>query len=83
MMLTKASLDHTDSVGNVQGVVVLAQPDIALLQSTRSDQSINLFAFNVVQIPDSGLDLSLVGLDVNNKYESIGIFDKLHRGFGC
>ena len=73
-----ASLDHSDSVGNIQGIIILAQSNIALLQSPRSNQSVDLFAFNIVQIPDSGLDLSLGGLNVHNKYESVGIFDKLH-----
>ena len=77
------SLDHTNTVSNIQGIVVLAESDVALLESPWGDQCVDLFAFNVVQFSDSILDLSLVGLDVHNEDQRIAVFDQFHGGFCC
>ena len=73
-----SNLDYTNSVGNIQGIIILAQSDVALLQSSGSDQSIDLFTFNVIQIPNGGLDLTLIGLNIHNKYQSVGVFNEFH-----
>ena len=77
------SLDDTNSVGHIKGIVVLAQSHIALLQTPGSDECVDLFAFNVVKLLNSSLDLSLVGLNVNNKDQSVAVFDQFHRGLCC
>jgi hypothetical protein len=77
------ALDYTNSVRNIQGIIILAQSHVALLQSPWGNQSIDLFAFNVVQIPHGSLDLTLVGLDVHDKYKGVGVFNELHRRLGC
>lgn len=82
LKLPLAPLDYTNSVSNIQGIVILAQSHIALLQSPRGNQGIDLLAFDIVQIPNSRLDLTLVGLNVDNENKRVGVFDKLHRRLG-
>jgi hypothetical protein len=76
----KSSLDHTHSVCNIERIVVLAQSDVALLQTTGSDESIDLFAFDAVKIPNGSLDLTLVRLNINNEDQGVAVFNQLHRG---
>ena len=72
------SLDYTNPVSNIQSIIILAQPDVTLLQTSRSDQCVNLFAFDIVKSFDGGLDLTFVGLNINNKNKSVAILDKFH-----
>lgn len=71
-------LNDSNSVGNIKGIVVLAQSNVALLQSPRSDEGVNLLAFNVVKFSDGGLDLTLIGLNIDNKNKCVAVFDQLH-----
>mmetsp|Transcript_22217 Transcript_22217/g.44962 ORF Transcript_22217/g.44962 Transcript_22217/m.44962 type:complete len:203 (-) Transcript_22217:58-666(-) len=77
-----ASLDHTDPVGNIKGIKVLAQSHVALLEPPGCNKSVDLVALNVVQVLNGRLDLALVGLDVHNEDEGVGVFDELHGGLG-
>lgn len=72
------SLDDTNSVRYIKGIVVLAQSHIALFEAPWSNERIDLFAFNVVQFTYSGLDLSLVGLNVDNEDQSVAVLDQFH-----
>jgi len=76
-------LDDTNAVGNIKSIVILAEADVALFQSSGSDQCVDLFTFNIVKLSYSILDLSLVGLDVNNENKCIAIFNQLHGRFSC
>jgi hypothetical protein len=42
------------------------------------DQSVDLDGVNVVQLLNSGLDLALVGLDVDNEDQGVVLLDLLH-----
>jgi hypothetical protein len=77
------SLDHTNSVCNIQSIIILRQSHVALLQSSWGNKSVDLFALNVVKIPYCCLDLTLVGLNVNNKYKCVAVFDELHGRLSC
>jgi hypothetical protein len=79
--LVLTHLDNPDPVGNIEGVEVLTQTNITLLQSPWRDESVHLITLNLVQILHRLLDLAFVGLDINNENESVAVFDKLHRGF--
>lgn len=43
------------------------------------DESVNLSSLDVVQLLHSILDLTLVGLDVNNENKGIVLLNLLHR----
>ena len=75
-------LNDTDSIGNIQGIVVFAESHVALLQASRSDQSVDLFTFNVVKLFYCRLDLSLVCLDIHNEDKSVAILNQLHGRLG-
>ena len=76
------ALDDSNSVRNIQCVVVFAQSYVALLQSPGSDEGIDLLAFDVVKLSDSSFNLTLVWLNVDNKNKRVAIFNKFHRRFG-
>ena len=78
-----SSLDDTNSVCYIQSIIIFAQPHVTLFQSPRSNQSIDLFAFDIVQFPYSSLDLALIGLDIDNEYQSVAVLNKFHRRLGC
>lgn len=74
-------LDNSDSISNIQCIVVFRQLHVALLQSSWGDESVDLLALDFVQFLDGGLDLALIGLDIHNKHESVTVLDKFHGGF--
>jgi hypothetical protein len=43
----------TDLVGNIQGIKILSEPDVCLLDTVRSDKGVNLGASYVVHLLDS------------------------------
>ena len=77
------SLDDSNPVGNIKSIIILAQLNITLLKSLRSNKSINLVTLNAVQFFDGVLDLTFVSLNINNENKSIRFLDKLHRRFSC
>ena len=83
LLVTSGPLDHANSVSNIESIIIFAQSYIRLLKSPGSDESVDLFAFNIVKLLDGVLDLALVGLDVDNENQSIAVLDKLHGGFCC
>jgi hypothetical protein len=82
-VLLVISLDDTNPVSNIKRIVVFAQSNIGLLQALGGNKSVDLFAFNIVKIPYSSLDLTLVGLKVNDKYKSVAVLNQLHGRLGC
>ena len=74
-------LDYPNPVRNIEGIEILAQTNVTLLQSPWCDKSVDLIAFNLVQILHRLLDLAFVGLNVHDKNESVAILDELHRRF--
>ena len=83
LLVTSGPLDHANSVSNIESIIIFAQSYIRLLKSPGSDESVDLFAVNVVKFPDRRFDLTLVGLDIDNKDQCIAVFDQFHGGFGC
>ena len=78
----RSTLDDTDPVGNIEGIEILGKADVGLLESTGGDEGVDLVTLDAVEVLDGGLDLSLVGLDVDDEDESIGVLDELHGRFG-
>lgn len=75
------SLNDSDSIGNIQCIVVFAQSHISLLLPSWCDQSVDLLAFDAVEVLHGLLDLALVGLNVNNEHKSIAVFNQFHGRF--
>src|SRR3954463_1793272 len=46
------------------------------------DESVNLDSINIVELLQSLLDLSLVGLDIDDEYKGIVFLDLLHGALG-
>ena len=49
----------------------------------KPDEGVDFGDVDVVQLLDGGLDLVLVGLDVDEEDQGVVVFDLLHRRFGC
>lgn len=75
-------LHVTNSVGNVQSVMVSGQSNVSLLGTVWSDQSVNLLNVNLVQLLNSSLDLVLVSLQANLEYQGVTVLDLLDSGLG-
>lgn len=77
------NLDYSDSVGNIQCIVILRQLDVAFLQTSRSNESVYFLAFNFVKILNGRLDLTFVGLNIDDENQCVAVFNQLHRRFCC
>merc|ERR1719222_1098144 len=76
------SLNDSDLVGDVQGVVVRGKADVGLLISSGSHQCVHLRDIDVVKLLDSRLDLVLVSFDVADEDQGVVVLDLLHGGLG-
>lgn len=68
------SLDNTNLVGNLEGIIISSEFDKSLLLSSWGDQSVDLADFNVVQILHNLFDLGFIGTDVANENKSVSVF---------
>jgi hypothetical protein len=71
----------THLVGNVEGIHVGMKTNVSLLLAVRSDQGVDAESIHVVQLLDGFLDLTLVGLDVDEEDESVVVLNLLHGVF--
>jgi hypothetical protein len=55
---------------------------LRILLNNIPDEGVDLDGVNVVELLESLLDLSLVGLDVNNEDEGVVLLDLLHGALG-
>ena len=76
------SLDDTDGVGYIEGVVVLGEADICLLKSIRADQCVHFVHLDLVDGLHRILDLSLIGTAIHDENKGIVLFDLFHRRLG-
>jgi hypothetical protein len=76
-------LDDSDSVGDIQSVVILSKSHIDLLEAPWCDQGVDLFAFDIVQFLDGRLDLTLVGRQGHDETQSVIVFNQFHTGLRC
>jgi hypothetical protein len=68
--------------GNVESINIGSQPRESLLGAVRSDEGVDLDGGDVVLLLESGLDLALVGLDIDDEDEGVVLLDLLHGGLG-
>jgi hypothetical protein len=73
-----SALDESNLVGNIKSISVSGQTDISLLLTVGSDESVDLGSVNIIKLLDGILDLSLVGLDINEEDEGVIILELLH-----
>merc|ERR1712071_464041 len=76
------SLNDSDLVCNVQGVVVRGKTNVCLLVSGGTHKGVDLGHIDVVQFLNSRLDLMLVSLEVADEDERVIILDLLHGRLG-
>lgn len=74
----RARLDDADLVGNIEGIMISGKLDISLLLAVRADQSVDALGVDGVHLLNGILDLVLVGMDVNDKDQSVVILNLLH-----
>jgi len=67
---------------DIESVDVWGQTGKGLLGSIRSDEGVDLDGVNIVQLLQRLLDLSLVGLDINNEDQGVVLLNLLHRALG-
>ena len=65
------SLDDTNLVGNLDGLVIGGETDESLLLSVGTDEGVNLDGLDVVHLLNGILDLVLVGVDVDDEDEGV------------
>lgn len=78
-MSTDTTLNETDAVRHVQGILVRRQTDERFLLAIRTDERVHLRSLNVVNLLEGLLNLALVRLAVNNKDERVHFLNLLHR----
>ena len=71
-------LNVSNSVGNIQSIVVSSQSDVCLLGSVRSHHGVNVMNNNFVHSLYRNLNLVLVGLDVNLENQDVSVLNLLH-----
>ena len=75
-------LDDADPVGNIEGIEIFGKFHVRLLEAAGGDEGVDLVGLDAVEVLDGGLDLSLVGLDVDDEDQSVRILDEFHGRFG-
>ena len=71
--------EKTDLVRDVERIKVARQSDVRLFLSIRSDEGVDLCGLDIIQLFDGLSDLTLIGLDIDNKHEGIVFLNLLHR----
>ena len=77
------SSHNSDLVGNFKSVVLLGEGDIGLLVAVRADECVHGSHLDVVKFLAGFLDQVLVGAAVDNKDESVVVFDRLNGGLSA
>ena len=65
------SLEDTDLVGNIHSLGVSSKAHEGLLESERSDHSVDLLGLHVVELAHGVADLLLVGAEINDEGEDV------------
>jgi hypothetical protein len=74
MFLNKRELVGSD----IESIDIRSKASVGLLAAVRSDQGVDLEAVDVVKLLEGKLDLSLVGLDINDEDEGVVLLHLLH-----
>lgn len=67
---------------NIEGIDIGGQPRESLLGAVRSDERVNLDGGDIVLLLESGGDLALVGLDVDDEDQGVVLLNLLHGRLG-
>lgn len=71
------SLDDSDFVGDIKGVVIRGESDVRLLGSQGSNQGVDLLDGDLVQLLDGLLDLVLVGTQIDDEDKGVGVLKSM------
>jgi len=74
-------LQDANLVGDLKSVAILGELHERLLESVGADQSVDTDNLNIIQAGNSGLNLALVGAEVNNEHKGVVVLDLLHGSF--
>ena len=72
------NLDEANAVRHIEGILVRGQTNECLLLAIRANERVHLCGFHIVSLLESLLDLALVRLTVDDKYERVHILNLLH-----
>ena len=72
------NLDEANAVRHIEGILVRGQTNECLLLAIRANERVHLGSFHIVSLLESLLDLALVRLTVDDKYERVHILNLLH-----
>ena len=72
-------LDDTNSIGDIQSILISLESHVSFLLSIRSNQCIDLFDINIVHFHHCLSDQRLVGANVDDEDQRVVVFDLLHR----
>lgn len=80
---TTSRLDQRELVSSdIESVDIRSKTGISLLGSVGADQGVDLNGVDVIELLQGTLDLSLVGLDVDNEDEGVVFLHLLHGALG-
>jgi hypothetical protein len=83
MQIQKQPLDDSQLGScNVQRINVSSQPCESLLRAVGTDEGVDLDGGHVILLLESGSNLALVGLDIDDEHEGVVLLNLLHGGFG-
>lgn len=75
---TNAICSHdSDSIGDIEGVLIRGESDVCLLVTSWGDQSVNLLNLDVVKLLARLLNHSLVSSLVDNEDKGVVVFNGL------
>lgn len=63
--------------------MIRAQADISLLDTIWADEGVDANDINLIHLLNGGSDLTLVGLEINDKGEGVVLLDLLHGGLSA
>lgn len=75
-------LDETNLGSNIQSLDIAGQSDIGLLGTIGTNEGVDLGGINIVHPLDSILNMTLIGLQIHNKHQSVILLHLAHGGLG-
>ncbi len=75
-------LQEAELVGDIEGIVVIGELDVSLLEAVGSDQSVNSVNLDIVQLLSRSLYLLLVGSQRDDEHQGVAVLNVLHGSLG-
>merc|ERR550537_25352 len=78
-----SSSNDSNSVGNIESIIVRSQVNIGFLSSIRTNECVHLGTLYIVELADSLLDFGFCGIDVNKEDQGVDLLDLFHGRLSC